>query len=74
MYLYIQLGAILLIGLAVCFLIMFSTFSLADKIQYYLNKNNEVRENKLHIFKEFLQRVVDYKMMWLDSWVDNKIS
>lgn len=73
-YLLYKLGLISLIGLTLCGLTVWITLLLTKSIQKATFGNISTRDKKVSILTQYFQRIVDYQMSWLDSFVADKIS
>ena len=73
LYLLYQLGVVLIIGLFLTGAIVHFTLFLSQHIQISIFANVKLKERKVETLRDYLSRVTDFKMTWLDEFVGGRI-
>lgn len=62
-----------MIGLTLCGCTVWLTLILSKSIQKATFANVGIRDQKVKILTKYFQRIVDYQMSWLDSFIAERI-
>ena len=73
LYLLYQLGVVLIVGLFLTGAIVHFTLFLSQHIQISIFGNVKLKERKVETLRDYLSRITDFKMTWLDEFVGGRI-